>query len=97
VIGFPILGVSLLVAVASLSNLFGFAAPYGLSDAWLWFIGFSPVASLVLLYVRRASLPVALGGLLLNILVSVPVTYLSLIVIWAKMLCEPGAHDMCLR
>ena len=96
-VGFPALGVPLLVAVAWISTLYGFSAPSGLSNAWLSFMALSPVTSLVLLRVRRADSAHALAALLVNVVVTVVFTYPALILIWANVLCEPGMHDMCLR
>jgi hypothetical protein len=95
--GFPVLGAGLLVAFSFAVALFGFATPYGLGGSWLLFILVSPIAALIFLRSRNAPLAPAFGGLLVNFFLSLVITYPVLLGLWAFVLCEPGAHDMCAR
>jgi hypothetical protein len=97
VLGLPILGVVVVIAFAFVLRGQGFLAPHGLSEDWFGFMLVSPALALGLVLLRRPRTVPGTAALLVNAAVSVVVTYLAVLAAWAMVLCEPGAHDMCMR
>jgi len=60
------------------------------------FLLLSPIVALAYLYFGDARLLASITGLLLNVM-ALPVGYLLMLILWSKLLCEPGSHDWCQR
>ena len=97
VLGLPVFGVLVVFAFAFLLRGEGFVAPHGLGEDWFGFMLVSPTLALGLVALRRPRPLPGTAALLLNAVVSVVVTYVAVLAAWAMVLCEPGAHDVCMR